>query len=393
MNSSSSLLVLGSSHAELPLIDAALRLGCRVATVSSGEPGHAAAVSNEHYKVDYSDVAGVEKLVREANFTSIVAGCNDFAAFTVAQIAENLRMENQDSLWQTEELHRKDRFRRLCNNLGIPSPRFHAVDQSDSFHTEDFENFAFPVIVKPVDMTGGKGIKICENVKQVEFAIKFAISESRSKRAVIEEVIQGQLKSACFFLNDGRPVLLTHADEFVKRDTFLVESALVPSDLPESRTHHLTEYVHRIARDLRLLRGLLHVQFITQGNNDFLIEACRRPPGDLYPLLPSLLAEHELADLVVRNALGHNVVARVTQRPLTPTLRLCLFPSRNGHIRSWKLNQIGGVSVARSIDLRAPSTEIVDSKREKLGIVFFVGHASTLSEIAGDPERALSVNY
>lgn len=391
MTSSSRLLVLGSSHSELPLVNAALRIGSHVATVSSGEPGHAALASHEHYKVDYSDVARIENLVREANFTSIVAGCNDFAAFTVAQIADNLGLENQDSLRQTKELHLKDRFRCLCDRLGIPSPRFLAVAEDENWRTEWFENFTFPVIVKPVDMTGGKGIKVCENVKQVETAVKFATLESRSKRVVVEEVIQGLLQSACFFLNDGRPVLLTHAKEFLKRDSFLVESALVPSDLSDSRIDRLTEYVHRIAADLRLLGGLLHVQFITQGDNDYLVEACRRPPGDLYPLLPSLLSEHEIADLVIRSALGQEVVARVTQKPLVPTLRLCLFPSRNGQIRSWNLNQISGVSVARSIELRTPTTEIVDHKREKLGIVFLVGHAGSLLEIAENPERALSV--
>lgn len=387
------ILLLGSSHAELPLVDAALSLGCYVATVSSGEPGLAALRSHKHYRIDYSDAGLVEKLVREANFTAVIAGCNDFAAFTVAHIADRLHVEHYDSLWQTKEIHLKDHFRRLCARLRIPTPRSIAVIDDQDFRANPLENLAFPVIVKPTDLTGGKGIRVAENAIEVTVAVNSALSESRSKRVVVEELIQGQLQSACFFLNEGRPVLLTHAKEYLRRDSFLVESALTPSNLSDSRIRRLTKYVCQISKELRLLNGLLHVQFITRGENDYIIEACRRPPGDLYLLLPTLLAEYEVADLVVRNALGKRVVAQVEQKSLTPTLRLCLFPPRNGQIRNWSLNHVRGLSIAQSLKFRPSATEIFDCTREKLGIILLVGDNSSLTEIAEDPERVLKVLY
>jgi formate-dependent phosphoribosylglycinamide formyltransferase (GAR transformylase) len=387
------LLVLGSSHAELPLVEAALSLGCFVATASLGDPGLAAMRSNHHYRIDYSEATLVEKLVREANFTSVVAGCNDFAAFTAARIADKLHMVNHDSLWQTTQIHLKDNFRGLCARLRIPSPRFFAITDDEDFGANRLERLTFPVIVKPVDLTGGKGIMISENASQAEAAVKSALSESRSKRVVIEDLIQGQLQSACFILNNGHPVLLTHAREFVKRDAFLVESALTPSGLSDSRIHRLTIYAHQITKELKLSGGLLHLQFISQGENDFLIEACRRPPGDLYLLLPTLLEDFSIADLVVRNVLGHREIGQVRQRLLPSTLRLCLFPPSNGQVSGWKLTRSREVSIVRSFKLRPSATEILDCKREKLGIVFLVGDDSVLTEIAEDPEKMISVEY
>jgi len=385
--------VLGSSHAELPLVDAALRLGCHVATVSSGTPGLAATRSQQHYKIDYSNAVLIEKPFREDKFSSLVAGCNDFAAFTASQISESLHLKRFDSLWQTREIHLKDRFRILCSRLMIPTPQFLVTGADGKFLIDQFENLVFPVIVKPVDLTGGKGIRVCETPAQVSTAVQNALSGSRSKRIIVEELIQGQLRSASFFLNKGRPILLTHAKEYLKRDSYLVESALVTSERNSSRIHRLTKYVEEICRDLRLQDGLLHTQFISNEKNDYLVEACRRPPGDLYLLLPLQLQGHGMADLVVRHALGESVAFGVEQPEPTPTLRLCLMAPRNGYIRNWGLNPLSDVTVVESFELRYRETAIVDYRREKLGIVFLVGDESSLDAIADSPELLLHVDY
>lgn len=387
------LLILGSSHAELPLVDAALKLGSYVATVSSGTPGPAAMRSHQHYRIDYSEAVLVENLVREEMFSSLVAGCNDFAAFTVSQVAHRLGMENYDSPQQTKEIHLKDRFRMLCSRLMIPSPRFFAITKYGNLFGDQLKKLTFPVIVKPIDLTGGKGIRVCERPIQVGAAVEAALSESRSKRVVVEELIQGQLRSACFFLIGGRPVLLTHAMEYLKRDTFLVESALAPSDLSSYRISRLTNHIEDISKTLELQDGVLHVQFISYGEEDYLVEACRRPPGDLYLLLPTHVAEHEIADLIIRNALRQRINLCDVQQVLSPTLRLCLMPPRNGHIKDWSVNSLRDVSIAQVIKLRSQDTSVVDYRREKLGIVFLVGNSSSLTAIAENPETVMKVNY
>jgi hypothetical protein len=123
-----------------------------------GDPGLAAMQSNHHYRIDYSEATLVEKLVRDANFTSVVAGCNEFAAFTAARIADKLHTVNHDSLWQTTQIHLKDNFRGLCARFRIPSSRFFAITDDEDFGANRLERLTFPVIVKPVDLTGGKGI-------------------------------------------------------------------------------------------------------------------------------------------------------------------------------------------------------------------------------------------
>ena len=91
----------------------------------------------------------------------MLAGCNDFAAFTVAHVAENVGLAKHDSVLQTEEIHLKSRFRLLCERLEIPVPRSTTINQDDQ-NIDALKSFAFPVLVKPIDLTGGKGMTRCE---------------------------------------------------------------------------------------------------------------------------------------------------------------------------------------------------------------------------------------
>jgi biotin carboxylase len=361
------LLLLGGSHAEVPLVESARVHGCLVATLGLDADGLAARCSDEHHIADFSDVAQVQKVFIEGDFDILIAGCNDFAAFTVAEIAENVGLVKYDSVFQTQEIHLKNRFRLLCEDLAVPVPRSTIINKDDP-NVDALESFAFPVLVKPIDLTGGKGMTRCESLSEVSSAIRLAFSISRQRQTVVEELITGNLRSACFFVYDQMPLLLIHADEYMYVNPFLVASALVPSGATMEQLDAVTEYARAVSSELGLCDGILHVQYLATENSVYVIEMCRRPPGDLYVSLPTMQGV-SISDRIVCNALGSPVTDKVENSHLRNTLRICLMLKKAAKMSSWSVSPDLNILTDRIVALREQVTEIVNPLQEKLGIV------------------------
>jgi len=248
--------------------------------------------------------------------------------------------------------------------------------------------------VKPTDLTGGKGMGVCTTHSELDLAVHEALGTSRRDSIVVEEFVDGQLRSACYWLTDGRPRLLVHADEFMFRNPYLVSAALSPSLASSENLNALTKTISSLCRIVGLSDGLLHVQYIANGDAFAILEVCRRPPGDLYIQLPTALMDRSISDLIVDHALGIRPQLPSGDIRTQPTLRLCLMTSRNGQIESWGLSQQFHGYVSEMTPLRSMRTEVSNYMVEKLGIAF--ASSPDRQELVGfalNPMLALDIRY
>lgn len=362
------LLVLGGSHAETPIIAAARELGLFVATLSGDPSGLAAQMSDQHFSLDYTAHHAITKVVVDERFDALVAGCNDFAAFSVARVAGVIGLTRYDSVWQTEQLHHKNHFRALCRRLDVPVPRSIEVTGDSTSWTNEIQQLRFPLLVKPIDLTGGKGMQKVYSYKEVKSAVENALVTSRQKQVVIEEFVTGQLRSACFFVYGGVPKLLTHADEYMYKDPFLVASALVPSDASKSELNSVTAHVSRICTELQLPDGILHLQYISSSLCAVFVEMCRRPPGDLYITLPTLHPQDSIASRIVKNALGISVDCGSPTEAIPNTLRVCLMVDRDSLGKRWSISPELDKLTKSTVQLEPSKTAYQASPAQKVGI-------------------------
>ena len=280
----SRLLVVGASHAEIPLIRAGQGLGHWVSTVGSDAEALGAKASDSHFKVDFSDADAVLRVFDEGKFHGVVSGCNDFAAFTAARVSEARGLANCDSNVATRLIHHKDAFRKVASELKLNSPE-HFVVSNVKEAKKISQQIKFPVIVKPTDLTGGKGVNLVQDPPALGTAVEAALSRSRIKNVVVESFVAGSLRSALFIVIGGKTHLVVSADEFMYLNPFLVASAVSNiGEAPETQLG-LAEQIGLVVSALALTDGLMHVQYIWSGSDFTILEICRRPPGDLYLLL------------------------------------------------------------------------------------------------------------
>jgi biotin carboxylase len=363
------IAILGSSHAELPLVRAVAELGY-TSLLLSGDPGGHAIDEADHFELcDYSSSEAVLSLVKRTGAIALIAGCNDFAAITAARVSNQLGLPGYDDPDLVEMIHTKDRFRSFCKSIGIPTPNSYSFDNLESA-LEYVGSVPGKQICKPVDLTGGKGVAVISNVLHAKQTIGRALALSRKSRVVLEDFIEGPLHSLCVLIKQQKPVFTFFADEVSYPNPFLVSAAVVPSVLKQDSCALMVEYVSRISDAMGMVDGVFHLQFIETVSGPMIIDVCRRPPGDLYLQLITSATGFDISKEIVNAALGSGVNAP-NMVSLVPTLRQCLMMQENGECISATVSSTYSELEIGTTVLRETPTLVRDYMVEKLGIGIF----------------------
>lgn len=275
------VLLIGSSFSALPMLFDLQKRGAHVTVVGKYEddPCHAYADVSVH--IDYSDPEGLLEVCRANSFDGIVPSCNDYAYVAAAKVAAQLNYPGFDSLETTEVLHEKDRFRHFCATIDIPAPRLYGEIRGAERHPP-LQQIDSAVLVKPVDSFSGRGVQRVDRPEGLLEAIDLALAQSRSKRAVVEEFVEGSLHSHTAFVSGGQIVWYEIVDEFCEVYAYQVDRSGYPSCLPDALRTAVHESLSSIVVAMGMANGLLHTQFIASEERFWIIECMRRCPGDLY---------------------------------------------------------------------------------------------------------------
>lgn len=364
------LLILGGGYADIPLIKASKALGFYVISCGNRPEDLGHQFADEVRFEDFSDRKAMLLLAKNLQIDAICSGCNDFSALSAAYVAEQLHLPGHDPLEIAELIHHKDSYRKFASALGIPTPKaldFAAISDAIS----SVRGFKLPVLVKPVDLTGGKGISKIFNLFDATKAIEEAFAISKVKRIVIEEFIVGSRHGFSAILRSGKIVFSFVDDEHYHLSPYLVSGASTPTSCSSASVRQLVSHSQKIAAELELVDGIFHVQFIERAQGDpVIIEICRRAPGDLYVELVRHATGASYAEWIVRAATGLDL-SDVRQLPAKRFLtRHCLMAQHSGVFAEFDFDQ----SVAKSIVdhmIWAKTDDIVcDPSVHKFGIVF-----------------------
>lgn len=274
------------SHAELPMILEAKKAGYYVITTGTVKDAIGHQYADEYVYGDFSDKDFIVRLAKEKNVDHLVSGCNDFSYTATAYAGEVLGIKGHDSYENSMIIHQKDRFRKMTRSLGIRTPfvfECYDLESLDSI----LDGIRYPVLVKPVDLTGGKGVKVCNSDEEVKRYAVDAFKLTRQDHIIIEEFIFGSNHGASFLLKDQKVIYGIFDDEQYGLNKYLVLGASSPPrEMKEESKKQLIDDVNKIAKHLDLVDGLFHCQFIlTDEDEAIIIDPCRRAPGDLYVLL------------------------------------------------------------------------------------------------------------
>jgi len=363
------LLIAGGSHSDIPMIESAKKLGYYVVTSGNNPNDVGHKYADEMCLEDFSNKEAMLQLAKKLNIDAICSSSNDFSIITSSFVSEKLNLQGYDSYETTLLIHHKDKFKKFAikNDFLVPnSQAFTCLKDA----LKAISTLKYPSIVKPIDLTGGKGITKISTDTEAKKAIENAFSISRAKKIVIDDFVAGSLHSFSTIIRDEKVVFCFGDSEYSYKNMYLVSTSTTPSPNFEYIKKILIEQTEKLARLLNLVDGILHMQYLMNGEDINIIEFTRRMPGDLY-YKPVLYATGiNYADFIVKAYCDLDISDVTIPKQSGFYSRHCVMSKKNGVIK----NILFDSSIRKNIidkELWYQRNDIIDNYLTyKAGIIF-----------------------
>ena len=302
--------MLGGSIYQTYAIKEAVRQGHYVITCDylPDNPGHKFA--HEYHNVSTTDKEAVLELARKLKVDGVVAYASDPAAPTAAYVCEKLGLPTSPYK-SVEILSKKHLFRKYLADHGFNVPKARSYVKYEDALAE-IDGFQLPVMVKPVDSSGSKGINKLIDKSQLKAFVEDALSYSRDKIFLIEEFIvkKGPQISGDAFSVDGKLVFHCFGNEFystqVDKD-FAPLGECWPTVMPKEVIDSLEADLQRLITSLGMRSNAYNVEAIYgEDGKVYILELGARSGGSLIPQVTALATGVDMVPYVIKAALGED---------------------------------------------------------------------------------------
>ena len=258
------LLILGGSFYLLPLIEKAHELGVYVITADYLPDNAAHKYADEYHNVSVIDKEAVLNLAKELKIDGVTAFVNDIAATTAAYVAEKLGLNFQCPYESAVILQDKGKFRKFLSDNGFNSPHSKRYDDVNA-PMNDIDYFDWPVIVKPTDSCGSRGVTKVEKPEDLPSAIKEAVDNCRNGAFIIEDFIsfKGCHSSADSFTIDGKLVFNVFSDQLFdvnSENPYAPTQIIWPSTMEKKYQDELTSELQRLMTLLHMKHSIYNIE-------------------------------------------------------------------------------------------------------------------------------------
>ena len=272
------IAVIGASYLQLPLIEKAKDMGLKthVFAWETGELGEARA--DCFYPISIVEKKQILQKCQEIKIDGICSIASDLAAITVNYVAAHMGLTG-NSLESTYRSTNKHAMRKCFLEHGDPSPTSISIT---SLSDVDGKALRYPIIVKPSDRSGSRGITKIYNSDELENAIEDAKSQSFEKKVLIEEFAEGQEYSVECISWKGEHHLLAVTKKYTTGAPHFIETAhLEPASLFPDVINRIRDITFHALDSLQIKNGASHTELkIADDGAIKLIEIGGRMGGD-----------------------------------------------------------------------------------------------------------------
>jgi len=311
------LMLLGGLRYLLPVIEEAHKLGIYVITADYLPDNIAHKYSDEYCNVSIIDKDAVLKAAQELKIDGILSHAVDPGVVSAAYVAEKLGLPFQCSYKAACILQDKSLFRKFLSENGFNCPKAKGYDNADDA-LKDVDYFNWPVIVKPVDSAGSKGVTKVEDKDNLQNAIETALSASLSKHFVIEDFLDkvGAQSSADIFTVDGKLVYPAYSDQLFDKEAanpYTPAIEIWPASMEQMFQDDLTAQLQRLFTLLGVKSGIYNVESrVCSDGKAYIMEVSPRGGGNRIAELQDMATGQKLIQNEIKKALGmplYNITA------------------------------------------------------------------------------------
>lgn len=304
------LLILSGEPYHIPFIKKAVEMGYYTITCDYFEnnPGHKFA--HEYHNVSYMDKERVLELAKELKIDGITCFSADEAMTTVSYVADHLGLPSYPSK-SIEIINNKHLFREFLKNNNFHVPKAKSFTSYEEAKYE-IDHFNLPVMIKPVDSSGSRGISKINRIEELEEKIEYALNFSKTKRFIIEEYIdkKGYQVGGDGFSVNGELVFRSFTNNHLDAshlNPFIPLGGSWPSILPAHIQNNIHIEIQRLINLLGMETGPYNFDIrLDKNDHVYFIEMGARTGGNLIPRITKYATGVDLIEYTIKAALGED---------------------------------------------------------------------------------------
>ena len=303
MKSSRAILIFGCGELQQSIIARAHSMGLFVVGIDPCPEAYCRDDVDAYEVVGGQDYDGTCAVVEKYGVDAIVTAATDKPLVMMARIAEKYGFpffSEATARWSTDKFQMKKRF----ELGGVPHAQGRLVSKK-----EDAAGLIFPVIVKPRDNSGSRGVRLCRNEDELNASIEEALGNSKLDTVLVEEFIEGPEYSIEGLHYDGKSEVIQFTEKRTTEFPYNVELGhKQPATLTDEQKDSIREIVQSIGNALSFENCPSHTELKINERGIFVIETSPRLGGDyITSTLTPLSTGINMEDQLLCIALGEKV--------------------------------------------------------------------------------------
>lgn len=272
------IAIIGASYLQLPLIEKAKEMGYTTHAFAWAANDVGETAADYFYPISIVEKEKILTKCQEIGICGICSIASDLAMVTASYVAEALGLPG-NTVQATAKSTNKRLMRLAFEENGDPSPASILVDDTTDLSRL---HLTYPVIVKPTDRSGSRGIYKLNDPTGLPEAIRSAMEQGFEKKVLIEEYVEGQEYSVEYISYQGEHHFLAMTKKFTTGAPHFIETGhLEPAPVDAKTLERVKAIVVHALDSLELKNGASHSELKISENGEIkLIEIGGRMGGD-----------------------------------------------------------------------------------------------------------------
>ena len=314
------LMLLGGIRYLLPVIKAAHEQGYYVITADYIPDNIAHKYSDEYVNVSIIDKDAVLKVAQEKQIDGIMSFGVDPGVVSASYVQNKMGLPSFGPFESVEILQNKDKFRTFLAKNGFNVPQAKGFDSVETALAESYW-FPWPVIVKPTDAAGSKGVTRVDKTEDLRPALEYALEHSISGHIVVEEFIdkQGCSSDTDSMSIDGKLVFTSFcAQRFDAEATNPYTPAAYswPSTFTKEQEEYLTSEIQRLITLLDLKTVVYNIEVrVAPNGKPYIMELTPRGGGNRLCEMLRYATGVDMITAITRAIVGDPIIEPIEQKP------------------------------------------------------------------------------
>lgn len=261
-------------------------------------PGPLDEIADESYRIDSTDSSVMIPFIKEHDIDGIFMGGSELIISKACEYINHLGYPCYCTKEQWDILQNKKIFKEVCRKYRVPTVPEYGVE--DSLLSKDY-----PVIVKPIDSCGSRGINICYDGSQFIEAKQKALDASPSKSIIIERYVDngGLTLVVSYIAVEGNYYLDSIGDRYVLSGGLITAAAYFPSKYLDNWLRSVDPMVKEMMRGLGIKNGVISFQALPDGDRIYIYECCFRLTGGMTYKMTEAICGHSSFKMLLNHTL------------------------------------------------------------------------------------------